>query len=738
MRFSNWLVKKAKIIRYRLKILTITTTLSSLVFVAIVPANLNIATDSASSQAEGASSAQIMVTPNETIALLSPKNKLEDQSVSHEEEFVIEKDPTEKFAVNRLVIKFKDGVSDNDKRAIIRQFGAKFVREDLDLLGVKVIHVDPARRDEAENALSADLRVEYVHRESLLDKLSGGYGPGPNCNPNDPNYCSGWQWGLEAIGTTAGWNFNRGSNTVTVAVLDSGIALHRDIDQTRLINGKNYIDNNINVSDHTGHGTQVASVILANTNNWQDIAAVNWFSRVLVAKVVDEDDSGTTLTLATAINDVVNNYGGYNVRVINLSVTSRNDIDEPELANAINNANNHNIVVVAGAKHGQDDPLGFNDCFIGFPAAYQNVISVAALWRAGPGDYRLHSGCAQTTLNGVNYSPIDISAPGAAIKTLLVGNNGENFVVEGYGTSFAAPFVSGVASILASCSGNVANDLKNGAVNIGSPGYDTDTGYGRVHLWKALVQSCNPNIGDVSCNGVTNSTDALYILRYVAGLATGTSGTCPVNIPNEIYLPQADVNGDGNVNAVDALFVLQYTAGVRNLQSQSLIAPAVDSDSDGITDQQEAQYSCLNPNLADDVIDFDQDKLKNAEEIVLGSNPCIGDTDGDGFTDYAEFWVGTDPVLRCGENAWPADLVSGSIPDSTNRVNIMDLTSFLAPVRRINTSPGDVGYDRRWDLVPGKGVFSKDINISDLTALTVLAPPMFNGQRAFNGPTCTP
>ena len=57
----------------------------------------------------------------------------------------------------------------------------------------------------------------------------------------------------------------------------------------------------------------------------------------------------------------------------------------------------------------------------------------------------------------------------------------------------------------------------------------------------------------------------------------------------------------------------------------------------------------LESNLADDVVDFDQDKLKNAEEIVLGSNPCIGDTDGDGFTDYAEFWVGTDPVLRCGE-----------------------------------------------------------------------------------------
>jgi hypothetical protein len=65
-----------------------------------------------------------------------------------------------------------------------------------------------------------------------------------------------------------------------------------------------------------------------------------------------------------------------------------------------------------------------------------------------------------------------------------------------------------------------------------------------------------------------------------------------------------------------------------------------------------------------------------------------------------------------------------------------DVTSFLAPVRHIWTSPGDAGYDARWDLVPGKGVFGENINIADITLLLTVEPPMFGGQRAFSGPTC--
>jgi hypothetical protein len=90
----------------------------------------------------------------------------------------------------------------------------------------------------------------------------------------------------------------------------------------------------------------------------------------------------------------------------------------------------------------------------------------------------------------------------------------------------------------------------------------------------------------------------------------------------------------------------------------------------------------------------------------------------------------------CGITAWPADFVSGGIPNSTNRVTVTDLTSFLAPDRHINTSPNETGFDVRWDLTPGAGLFAKVINVADLTSLITVVPPMFNGARAFNGPTC--
>jgi len=69
-------------------------------------------------------------------------------------------------------------------------------------------------------------------------------------------------------------------------------------------------------------------------------------------------------------------------------------------------------------------------------------------------------------------------------------------------------------------------------------------------------------------------------------------------------------------------------------------------------------------------------------------------------------------------------------------VNIQDVATFTTPVRRINTSPGDVGFDVRWDLVPGNSGLAKQINIVDQANLTTLYPPMLGGVEAFGGPPC--
>ncbi len=126
------------------------------------------------------------------------------------------------------------------------------------------------------------------------------------------------------------------------------------------------------------------------------------------------------------------------------------------------------------------------------------------------------------------------------------------------------------------------------------------------------------------------------------------------------------------------------------------------------------------------------------------ATPAPGaDPDEDGFSNAVELAVGSNATLACGNpdttrpgspsRNWPADVAGGA---SANRVDLADVSSFITPVRRLGTSPGDAGFDARWDLVPGHGTSLGQINLQDLTLLTVIRPPMFGGLRAYGGPAC--
>ncbi len=153
---------------------------------------------------------------------------------------------------------------------------------------------------------------------------------------------------------------------------------------------------------------------------------------------------------------------------------------------------------------------------------------------------------------------------------------------------------------------------------------------------------------------------------------------------------------------------------------------------------------------SDESVVAQQEGVRVVAEIR--GSPNLGDSDGDGFSASVEAYVGTDPSIRCGEGveagpstAWPADFISGGILDSTDKVNVIDLVTFLAPIRRLGTNPGDADFDQRWDLKPGPTFpFPDSINTGDLVALIASAengtafPPMFGGTtRALNGPVCT-
>jgi len=113
------------------------------------------------------------------------------------------------------------------------------------------------------------------------------------------------------------------------------------------------------------------------------------------------------------------------------------------------------------------------------------------------------------------------------------------------------------------------------------------------------------------------------------------------------------------------------------------------------------------------------------------------DCDRDGYTGQREsqiFGISVGDQDPCGTNGWPSDLVGGA---QSSALTVADLGSFVAPIRRLNTSPGDWQFKARWDLIPGT-TSGEQINLMDVAALisaTSGYPPMLDGERAF-GKTC--
>lgn len=185
-----------------------------------------------------------------------------------------------------------------------------------------------------------------------------------------------------------------------------------------------------------------------------------------------------------------------------------------------------------------------------------------------------------------------------------------------------------------------------------------------------------------------------------------------------------------------------------------------DEDGDGYPNFKEAAPLCALEGNEND--DYPDDSIRNDGCPALGApetNCVTSDDDGDtvindgcpqvGMVSEGDLVLGTDPLVRCGEgpepgqsNAWPSDLISGGgVLDSTDRINVLDVTSFVAPVQRLNTRPTDPGFDSRWDLVPGITLpFTVNIAVNDVIQLLagrVSTPPMFGGQKVFGGPACT-
>ncbi len=367
--------------------------------------------------------------------------------------------------------------------------------------------------------------------------------------PNDPRFQQNLQWGLynfyspgKDIHAPQAWEKQKGSSDVIIAVIDGGVDYnHSDLDpgdRSRVIQGYDTGDDDNDPMDdinsiHTiaGHGTGVAGVLGAITNNGNKVAGVMWNCKMMPLKASSTsgpwwDPMGWSIgslidwNIADAI-DWARNNGAH---IINMSFAGTgNDWWETHIlggnpvTEATWNAYQQGVLLVAGM--GNDD----NNTEM-YPAAYPWVTAVGA---TNQNDRRV-TGVGW----GSNYgSHISVTAPGISYYSTDRGQSEQVFG----GTSCATPIVAGVAGLIMSESRDHGLDLTNDDVkhlievtsdDQGDPGWDQYYGYGRVNADSALTLLRAPYT--LTQNTITSSNATLvwdmhqHIFYNNAGLATGT------------------------------------------------------------------------------------------------------------------------------------------------------------------------------------------------------------------------
>ncbi len=306
--------------------------------------------------------------------------------------------------------------------------------------------------------------------------------------PNDPSYDSTDQWNLYQINAQPAWDISHGDTSVIVGIVDTGVDWpHPDIRANMWsgigydLGGLNGTPDNNPIEDNPYHGTFVAGVVSAVTNNNIGIASIGFNTRLMAVKGAREDmkDQASGLPYITYGFEGIVYAADHGAKVINCSWggSGYSNMEQEVIYYALAKG----ALVVAAA--GNDN---LNEGF--YPASYDGVLSVAA-----------------TSINDIkasfsNYGyNVDVSAPGQNIYSTW---QPDTYTHES-GTSFSAPLASGLAGLVFARFPNysplqVAEQIRVNSDNIDAknPRFQNLLGYGRIDAFKALN-----NVNSVSIRG---------------------------------------------------------------------------------------------------------------------------------------------------------------------------------------------------------------------------------------------
>ena len=332
------------------------------------------------------------------------------------------------------------------------------------------------------------------------------------------------QWALSHIGFDnspgSAWRLvRRNAEPVTVAIIDTGLDWnHRNIDWENIWRnpktaqarpsepsqpkprpaeaGKDsYVDDAIGWDffdrdnkpwDFDGHGTMVAGIIAGSWKDKDGMAGVNPFARLMILKAVNNFG----VSRASFVAEAIAYAADHGARVINLSTGGKGSAEVAREAVDYAYAKGAVIVVAAGNEGAEIKDYGI--------AMSDKILLVGA------------TGFDDQRMGFSNWGNISVAAPGREILSLRARRTdtmlgiegvkyvpGANFVGEdkryyhASGTSFSAPLVSGLASLMIAndpslTNRQVMNIIRSTARDVGTPGVDQFTGYGVIDARAAL------------------------------------------------------------------------------------------------------------------------------------------------------------------------------------------------------------------------------------------------------------
>jgi thermitase len=334
----------------------------------------------------------------------------------------------------QIIVKFRDASA---AAGVLRQHALNEGAV-IGSTGAHVVNVPAGKETQLIEALSRNPAVEYAEPDEQVGAATNDqYFPRQYALQNTGQSFTNTAGTLTVAGSkpdadvdaVEAWNITTGSG-IKVAVLDSGVASDNPDINPKVVLRANFSNAATN-EDNYGHGTHVAGIVGASSNNTVGVAGVCPGCTVLAGKVLNDSGVGSSSGLANGINWAVSN----GAKVINMSLGVR---ASRTLEMAINNAWSKGVVLVAAAGNGGNQSKIY-------PGAYPNVIAVAATDNAD----------AKASFSTYGASWVDVAAPGVNVystfpnHTFVLGTqNQRSFGYDvGNGSSMSSAIVAATAAL---------------------------------------------------------------------------------------------------------------------------------------------------------------------------------------------------------------------------------------------------------------------------------------------------